>query len=176
MGLFMGQNVAPPVFEDMHLSHAFEAGDVRRTREIIRRYLKDHGRFGWKRPGSINQLGKVQPIGGVNEKIEGFFDVCRRRGLNGRQGVIIPARNVEHLMLRHDLVEAAGAGKFAVYPVDSVDEAVALLTDMEAGTVDEKGEFPANSVNGRVQARLRELASLQRAFSAAPRCSSVSNE
>lgn len=92
--------------------------------------------------GSINQLGRVQPIGGVNEKIEGFFDVCRARGLSGEQGVIFPATNVGHLMLRADLVEAARAGTFHLYAVSCVDEAIALLTGLEAGVEDAQGDFP----------------------------------
>jgi lon-related putative ATP-dependent protease len=114
--------------------------------------------------GSINQLGRVQPIGGVNEKIEGFFDVCRARGLSGEQGVIIPAANVEHLMLRAEVVEAVRAGRFQVYPVTRVDEAIALLTGLEAGEEDGQGDFPATSLNGRVQARLVELADTRKAF------------
>ena len=114
--------------------------------------------------GSINQLGRVQPIGGVNEKIEGFFDVCRQRGLSGEQGVIIPAANVEHLMLRGDVVQAVRDGKFQVYPVTCVDEAIALLTGLEAGAEDEQGDFPPASLNGRVQARLAELADTRKAF------------
>jgi lon-related putative ATP-dependent protease len=114
--------------------------------------------------GSINQLGRVQPIGGVNEKIEGFFDVCRARGLSGEQGVIFPDTNVEHLMLRADLVEAARAGTFHLYAVSCVDEAIALLTGLEAGVEDAQGDFPPASLNGRVQARLAELADTRKAF------------
>lgn len=108
--------------------------------------------------GSINQLGRVQPIGGVNEKIEGFFDICRATGLTGRQGVIIPRANLPHLMLRADLVAAAGAGRFHVHAVDTVDEALALLLDTAAGERDDNGEFPAGTINGRVEQKLREWA------------------
>ena len=114
--------------------------------------------------GSINQLGRVQPIGGVNEKIEGFFDVCRARGLSGEQGVIIPAANVDHLMLRADLVDAVREGRFRVYPVNCVDEALELLTGLEAGVENTQGDFPPDSLNGRVQARLAGLADTRRAF------------
>ena len=110
--------------------------------------------------GSVNQLGQVQPIGGVNEKIEGFFDVCRDSGLTGNQGVIIPRANQGHLMLRDDLVAEATAGRFQVHAVSTVDEALALLLDTAAGERDDSGEFPAGSVNGRVEARLREWAML----------------
>jgi len=118
--------------------------------------------------GSVNQHGQVQPIGGVNEKVEGFFDVCKVRGLTGEQGVIIPATNVRHLMLRQDVVEAVEAGRFHVYPVQTVDQATEILTGIPAGERDEEGEFPKGSINQRVEARLIELAGRQRAF-AAPR-------
>jgi lon-related putative ATP-dependent protease len=107
--------------------------------------------------GAINQHGEVQAIGGVNEKIEGFFAVCRARGLTGAQGVIIPAANVRHLMLRADVVAAVAEGRFAIWPVSTVDEAIELLTGVEAGAAGEGG-FPAGTLNGRVAARLAELA------------------
>ncbi|MFM2004550.1 MAG: hypothetical protein RLZZ09_205, partial [Pseudomonadota bacterium] len=110
--------------------------------------------------GSVNQLGLVQPIGGVNEKIEGFFDVCRESGLTGRQGVIIPRANQANLMLRDDLVAEAAAGRFQVHAVSTVDETLALLLDTAAGERDDSGEFPAGSVNGRVEAKLRDWAML----------------
>jgi lon-related putative ATP-dependent protease len=118
--------------------------------------------------GSVNQHGESQPIGGVNEKIEGFFDVCQARGLTGEQGVIIPASNVQHLMLRHDVVDAVQAGQFHIYPMRTVDEALELLTGIPAGERDEEGNFSAGSVNQLVETRLRELADKQRAFSAPP--------
>jgi len=111
--------------------------------------------------GSVDQMGQVQPIGGVNEKIEGFFDVCKRRGLTGDQGVIIPEANVKHLMLRKDVVEAVEAGEFHVYAVRTVDEALELLTGVPAGERDEKGAFPEETVNGKVEARLRAFARKQ---------------
>jgi lon-related putative ATP-dependent protease len=114
--------------------------------------------------GSVNQHGEVQPIGGVNEKIEGFFDVCREKGMTGEQGVIIPQTNVSHLMLRQDIVEAVRNGEFQIYPITSIDEAISLLTGLEAGELDDKGEFPADSLNGRVDARLREFAELRHEF------------
>jgi lon-related putative ATP-dependent protease len=119
--------------------------------------------------GSVNQHGEAQPIGGVNEKIEGFFDVCKTRGLTGDQGVIIPTSNVQHLMLRHDVVEAVDAGQFQVYPMRTVNEAIELLTGIPAGEQDEKGNFPEGSINQLVEARLIELAEKQRAFSAPPK-------
>ncbi len=114
--------------------------------------------------GSVNQHGEIQAIGGVNEKIEGFFDVCHRRGLTGEQGVLIPAANVKHLMLRRDVVEAVAEGKFHVYPVSTVDEGVELLTGLPAGERDENGLFPDGSINQRVEVRLLILAEQARAF------------
>jgi len=104
--------------------------------------------------GSIDQFGRIQAIGGVNEKIEGFFDLCRARGLDGSHGVLIPADNVPHLMLRKDVVEAAAAGLFSIYPVETVDQGMALLTGHPAGERDDEGKFPPGSVNRRVAARL----------------------
>ncbi len=114
--------------------------------------------------GSVNQHGEVQPIGGVNEKIEGFFDACSPKGLTSTQGVLIPAANVEHVMLRHDVVEAVRRQEFNIYPVATVDEAIELLTGVSAGERDDEGEFPEQSINGRVEARLVELAEKQRDF------------
>ncbi len=108
--------------------------------------------------GSVDQTGRVQAIGGVNEKIEGFFDICDDRGLTGEQGALIPAANVQHLMLRQDVVDAVAAGRFRVWPVATVDEALELLTGVPAGVADERGELPPDSVNGRVDARLAALA------------------
>jgi len=114
--------------------------------------------------GSVNQHGAVQAIGGVNEKIEGFFDVCEQRGLTGRQGVVIPGSNVEHLMLRREVVDAVADGRFHVYPVDTVDGALEILTGLTAGERGEDGFYPEESVNGRVEGRLAAFASLRMAF------------
>lgn len=114
--------------------------------------------------GSINQHGQVQAIGGANEKIEGFFDVCRARGLTGDQGVLIPASNVKNLMLRQDVVEAVANGQFHVYAVETVDQGIELLTGMPAGEPDEEGNYPEGTVNGLVQKRLAELAEKRQAF------------
>jgi predicted ATP-dependent protease len=118
--------------------------------------------------GSVNQLGEVQAIGGVNEKIEGFFDICAARGLTGDQGVIIPAANVEHLMLHDRVVAAAAAGQFHVHAVRTVDEAIELLTGVPAGEPEPASEAPQETVNGRVAKRLKELAAM-RPERAAPR-------
>ena len=113
--------------------------------------------------GSVNQLGEVQAIGGVNEKIEGFFEICRARGLTGEHGVIIPAANLEHLMLREDVVEAAREGLFQVHAVATVDQAIELLTGVAAGSADFGAAGPQHSVNARVAQRLREFARLRAA-------------
>ncbi len=108
--------------------------------------------------GSVNQHGYVQAIGGVNEKIEGFFDVCAARGLTGDHGVIIPAANLKHLILRRDVVEAVEAGRFHVYAVETVDEALELLTGRPAGVRDGLGVYPPATMNARVEGRLIALA------------------
>ncbi|MFP4326955.1 MAG: Lon protease family protein [Paracoccaceae bacterium] len=114
--------------------------------------------------GSVNQLGEVQAIGGVNEKIEGFFETCRRRGLTGSQGVLIPQANVEHLMLRPPVVEAVAAGRFSVTPVATIEQGIALLTGRAAGARGKDGSFPEGSVNAAVEARLRAFAERRRDF------------
>ena len=121
--------------------------------------------------GSVNQLGEVQPIGAVNEKIEGFFDICKARGLSGEQGVLIPQSNMDHLMLDAEVTEAVRAGRFAVYAVRTVDEAVTLLTGMPAGEPDAAGHFAPDTFNGRVAHRLRALSTLraQLALAAKPK-------
>jgi lon-related putative ATP-dependent protease len=108
--------------------------------------------------GSVNQLGEIQPIGGVNEKIEGFFDICKSRRLTGDQGVLIPASNVKHLMLRKDVVEAVAAGKFHIYPVKTVDQGMGLLTGLPAGKRTKAGEYPDGSFNRKITQRLQDLA------------------
>ncbi len=114
--------------------------------------------------GSVNQLGNVQPIGRVNEKIEGFFDICAKKGLTGTQGVIIPATNIKHLMLRWDVVHAAQSGQFSIYAVTTVDEAVELLTGMEAGVANEQGVYQPESFNGRVEAQLLQFTKIKKEF------------
>jgi predicted ATP-dependent protease len=118
--------------------------------------------------GSVNQHGMTQPVGAVNEKVEGFFDACCARGLTGDQGVMIPAANVRHLMLKREVVEAVAAGKFHVHPVVTVDQALELLTGLPAGRRDPTGEFPPGSVNQLVAARLKEFAETARAFYSSP--------
>lgn len=111
--------------------------------------------------GSINQFGRVQPIGGVNEKIEGFFEVCRARGLARGQGVIIPAANLDNLMLSQEVRQAVAQGLFYIYAVSELDEALALLTGISTGKPGKNGQYPVSSVNGRVQQRLARLAKVQ---------------
>jgi lon-related putative ATP-dependent protease len=114
--------------------------------------------------GSVNQHGEVQAVGGVNQKIEGFFDTCQALGLTGEQGVILPASNVEHLMLREDVVAAIADGRFHVYAVHKVDEALELLTGQPAGERSAIGDFPSGSVNRRVDDKLRSFADALRGF------------
>ena len=101
--------------------------------------------------GSINQFGEIQPIGGVNEKIEGFFDVCNHRGLTGSQGVIIPRTNVSNLMLREDVAQAVEDGRFHIYAIDTVDDGIEILTGLKAGNPDRKGNYPKGTINHMVK-------------------------
>ena len=114
--------------------------------------------------GSVNQHGEIQPIGGVNEKIEGFFDVCRTRGLKNGHGVLVPEANVKHLMLREDVIEAVKRGEFAIYPVRNIDQGIELLTGMTAGERGADGHFPPDTVNGRVEQTLTTFSERMHAF------------
>jgi lon-related putative ATP-dependent protease len=107
--------------------------------------------------GSVNQKGQIQPIGGVNEKIEGFYHVCKAKGITGEQGVIIPHQNVRHLMLKMEVVEAIREGKFHIFPVETIDEAIEILTGMESGERGRNGEFKKGTVNYLVDKRLKEF-------------------
>jgi predicted ATP-dependent protease len=107
--------------------------------------------------GSMDQNGDVQPIGGVNEKIEGFFDLCRIKGLDGNNGVIIPSRNMRHLMLRKDVVEAVKDGKFFIYATEKVDEGMEIMTGMPVGELKEDGTYPEGTINYLVMKRLTEI-------------------
>lgn len=108
--------------------------------------------------GSVNQLGEIQAIGGVCAKIEGFFELCKSRGLSGSQGVMLPRANLEHLVLREDVAQAIGEGKFHLYAVTSVAQGIEVLTGVPAGERDASGRFPASSVFGRVERRIIEIA------------------
>lgn len=112
--------------------------------------------------GSVNQRGAVQAIGGVNEKIEGFFDICVARGLTGSEGVLIPAANVAHLMLREDVVAAAREGRFSIYPITTIDQGIALLSGRPAGERGADGAWPEGSVNRLVEDRLKDFAAIRR--------------
>jgi lon-related putative ATP-dependent protease len=114
--------------------------------------------------GSVNQHGDVQAIGGVNEKIEGFFDICRARGLTATQGVLIPKSNAQHLMLRQDVLDACADRKFFVYPIATIDEGIALLTGHPAGVRDDNGQFAVGSVNRQVEDRLNAYARIRQSF------------
>jgi ATP-dependent Lon protease len=116
--------------------------------------------------GSVNQKGEIQPIGGVNEKIEGFFEVCKAKGLTGGQGVMVPHQNVDDLMLRKDVVKSVEEGKFRVYPVKTIDQGIEILTGMEAGERGKDGSFKEGTVNFLVDKQLKELASGIREFEA----------
>lgn len=118
--------------------------------------------------GSVNQWGEVQPIGGANEKIEGFYDVCRARKLTGRQGVLIPKANVQHLMLREDVVEACRRGEFAIHAVSHIDEGIELLTGIKAGDRGSDGKFEPGTVNCLVEEKLRSFAERVKAFGRRP--------
>lgn len=115
--------------------------------------------------GSVNQHGKIQPIGGVNEKIEGFFDICKERGLTGEQGVLIPKTNEKNLMLRSDILEAVEKEKFHIYSMEHIDEGLELLTGIEVGEEQEDGSYPEGTVNYRIMEKLDQLAEKRKAFS-----------
>ncbi|MEJ2167917.1 MAG: ATP-dependent peptidase [Desulfobacterales bacterium] len=108
--------------------------------------------------GSVNQKGEVQAIGGVNQKIEGFYDCCRHKGLTGSQGVMIPKSNVKDLMLRKDVVAAVQEGRFRIYAVGTIDEGIEILTGKPAGTQQADGKYPAGTINYLVDRKLSELA------------------
>jgi ATP-dependent Lon protease len=118
--------------------------------------------------GSLNQKGEIQPIGGVNEKIEGFFEVCKSQGLTGEQGVIIPHQNIQNLMLRKDVIEAVEKGQFHVYPVKNIDQGIEILTGIKAGKIRKDGTFEEGTVNYLVDEELQRLAMSWKTFAASP--------
>ncbi len=118
--------------------------------------------------GSVNQKGEIQPIGGVNQKIEGFFQTCKAKGLSGEQGVIIPKQNLKSLMLRQEVVDAVKQGRFHVYAVSNVDEGIEILTGIEAGEKREDGTYPETSINYKVENKLKEMAANLKQFSMPP--------
>ena len=108
--------------------------------------------------GSVNQKGEIQPIGGVTEKIEGFFNICKHNGLNGENGVLIPKQNVKNLNLSEEIIKAVENGKFHIYPITSIDEGIEILTGVNSGKRDENGEFEKDSVNYLVEQKLKKYA------------------
>ena len=112
--------------------------------------------------GSVNQHGHVQAIGGVNQKIEGYFAVCKEMGLTGEQGVLVPKSNVQNLMLKDEVIEAVEAGKFHIYSIETIEEGIELLTGVPAGKRRADGTFPENTIFGLVDKRLREMANIMR--------------
>jgi len=113
--------------------------------------------------GSVNQLGEVQAIGGVNEKIEGFFDICKLRGLSGEQAVIIPQSNVVNLMLKDEVITAVKNRLFTIYSIQHVDEALGLLMGLDAGSLSQSGEYPSGSINDRIQKKLEYFTAVKHA-------------
>jgi predicted ATP-dependent protease len=118
--------------------------------------------------GSVNQHGEIQAIGGVNEKIEGFFEICRTRGLTGEQGVLIPPANVKNLMLKPEVVQAARNGQFSIYSVETIDQGIEILTGVPAGSRDDDGQYPEGSINHLVAKRIRAFAETRRDFQRGP--------
>ena len=109
----------------------------------------------------MNQLGQVQPIGGVNAKIEGFYDACKLQGLTGKQGVIIPYQNMEHLMLRHDVIEAVAQGQFHIHAIETIDQALELLMARPVGTLNKKGRYSKGSIYAAVMDQLEYWQALE---------------
>jgi ATP-dependent Lon protease len=115
--------------------------------------------------GSVNQRGEIQPIGGANQKIEGFFRVCEAKGLNGGQGVMIPRKNLKNLMLRQEVVDAVNKGKFHIYAVSTIDEGIEVLTGVKAGKKRKDGTYPKDSINYLVDRKLKDMAKKLKQFS-----------
>lgn len=174
---YLGQQYVPDLPQSLSASLVFEQaygtveGDSASAAELFALLSALSGtaiRQSLAVTGSVNQHGDIQAIGGVNEKIEGFYDVCRRRGLDGSHGVLIPAANIKHLMLRADVVAAVEKGEFHVWSYVSADEGLALLTGKDAGERGEDGSYPDGSVNALVEGRLMWMAEQSRAFAAGP--------
>jgi predicted ATP-dependent protease len=118
--------------------------------------------------GSVNQKGEVQAIGGVNEKIEGFFEVCKAKGLTGQQGVMIPESNMQNLMLKEEIVDAVKAGKFHIYSAKNINEGIEVLTGTKVGKKQQDGTFEEGTVNYRVNKKLKDMAEKLKEFPSAP--------
>ena len=115
----------------------------------------------WAITGSMNQLGQVQPIGGVNAKIEGFFDACKLQGLTQKQGVIIPRQNMQHLMLRQDVIDAVNEGQFHIHAIDTIDQALEILMARPVGILNKKGRYSKGSIYAAVMAQLEYWQALE---------------
>jgi lon-related putative ATP-dependent protease len=115
--------------------------------------------------GSVSQKGEIQPVGGVTRKIEGFFDICKHKGLNGRQGVIIPSKNVRNLMLRQEVIDSVKEGRFHIWPITTIEEGIEILTGMEAGTLQADGTYPEGTLFRKVDDRVLEMAEIVKKFS-----------
>jgi predicted ATP-dependent protease len=152
--------IASLVFEQMYSRIEGDSASLAEVVALMSSLAEAPVRQAMAVTGSVNQLGRVQAVGAVNEKIEGFFDLCSARGLDGEQGVVIPAANAQHLMLRDDVVEAVRARRFAVHAVETVDEAIEALTGLSAGA--SEPPWDDHSVNGRIAKRLKEYAALRR--------------
>lgn len=173
LGAFIGQRYAQHKPLSLHASIAFEQsyggieGDSATIAEVCA-LLSALGQIPLRQDvaitGSMDQYGRAQAIGGANEKIEGFYDICAARGLSGTQGALIPADNLRHLMLRPDVTAAIQAGQFHVWTMDTVDDALALLSGLDAGTQQPSGAWPEDSFNGHIQARIHELSELTRSL------------
>jgi predicted ATP-dependent protease len=118
--------------------------------------------------GSVNQYGLVQAIGGVNEKIEGFFEVCKERGLTGNQGVLIPSANVKNLMLGQEVVSAVTEGNFQIFPIETIEDGIEVLSGIPAGAKDDEGNYPEGSIGQLIVDRLEKMAEIQRFYSGPP--------
>ncbi len=114
--------------------------------------------------GSVSQKGEIQPVGGVTRKVEAFFDICKHKGLNGRQGVIIPEKNVRNLMLKQEIIDSVKEGQFHLWPISTVEEGIEILTGMEAGTLQPDGTYPEGTLFRRVDERFFEIAEIVKKF------------
>jgi predicted ATP-dependent protease len=114
--------------------------------------------------GSVSQKGEIQPIGGVNQKIKGFFDICKHKGLTGKQGVMIPEKNMRNLMLKHEVIDAVKEGKFHIWPVSTIEQGIEILTGMEAGERQPDGTYPEGTIFRKVDQRLRQITEIMKEF------------
>ncbi|NNG16010.1 MAG: AAA family ATPase [Gemmatimonadales bacterium] len=175
LGAYLGARYAPEnplslsaslVFEQTYAGVEGDSASLAELIALISAISEVPIRQSYAVTGSVNQHGQVQAVGGVTEKVEGFFDICRGRGLTGNEGVVIPATNVENLVLRREVREAVAQGDFHIYPVERVDQAIELLTERSAGERDAEGQYQEGTVNALVESRLMSLAQVRRDFHA----------